>query len=143
MDEEWRGVIGHADYEVSNLGRVRSVSRVQTTSNRWGPMARRLAARMLNPQPTGKGYLSVSLGRGNENRQYVHRLVAGAFIPAWLDTGEHVNHRNGDKRDNRSVNLEWVTPAENMLHASRVLGRAGGQFGPGRARYAAGMHRPV
>lgn len=46
----------------------------------------------------------------------VHRLVAFAFVPA--DPGKHfINHKDGNKRNNRADNLEWVTRSENMQHA--------------------------
>ena len=46
----------------------------------------------------------------------VHRLVACAFVPA--DPGKHfINHKDGNKQNNRADNLEWVTRSENMRHA--------------------------
>jgi hypothetical protein len=52
----------------------------------------------------------------NRKPVYVHRLVAECFIPNPLNLSE-INHRNGNKQDNRMENLEWVTRKENMRHA--------------------------
>jgi hypothetical protein len=49
----------------------------------------------------------------------VHRLVALAF----LGNGAEVNHKNGDKADNRLENLEWTTRSDNCLHGIHVLKR--------------------
>lgn len=57
--------------------------------------------------------------------RYVHQLVARTFIgpPA---PGQEVNHRDGDRTNNRLSNLEWMTRSENQLHSRRVLGRHAG-----------------
>jgi hypothetical protein len=48
--------------------------------------------------------------------QYLHRVIATHFIPN-PDNLPHVNHKNGNKKDNRVENLEWVTPQQNYDHA--------------------------
>jgi len=98
-------------------------------------MEYRKQCREIKPCRTGTGYLSVQFTQGG-SRAYVHRLVAAAFVPN-LTGAPHINHRNGNKQDNRADNLEWVTRSQNMKHATQVLGRRGGQFGPGRVRHAA------
>lgn len=60
------------------------------------------------------GYVLVRLAR--KRRFRVHRLVAEAFLGPCPD-GHEVNHRNGNKADNRPGNLEYLTHAENQRHA--------------------------
>ena len=104
--ERWLPVVGYEGrYEVSDLGRVRSLLRA--------------APKVLKTRISPNGYEVLNLGLGN--RQYVHRLVASAFLPG--SEGDTVNHINGTKSDNRAMNLEWHTYAENTEHAYRVLGR--------------------
>src|SRR5258708_9373020 len=68
------------------------------------------------------GYKFILLSkRGVELPRMIHRLVIEAFegkIPQKIE----VNHKNGNKIDNRLVNLEQMTRSENMLHRVRVLG---------------------
>ena len=55
------------------------------------------------------------------NRKYTHRVIAAAFHRVPEDKQRYqVNHKNGDKLDNRPENLEWVTPQENAQHAYRA-----------------------
>ena len=71
-----------------------------------------------NNRSDGDGYLQVKIVgnyRGNKHT-FIHRLVAEMFIPNPLGKLE-VNHIDGNKTNNAAVNLEWVTHAENIIHA--------------------------
>lgn len=111
--EEWRPVVGWEGlYEVSNIGRVRRLSRVTTrkdgTLQTWPD-------RIMSLPLNSWGYPSVGLTRdGRKSTALVHRLVAFAFIGPG---GPEVNHKDGDKTNARVSNLEWVTSKQNKEHA--------------------------
>ncbi|WP_200411333.1 NUMOD4 domain-containing protein [Virgibacillus salexigens] len=109
-NEIWKQIDGYAGYEVSNLGRVRSLDR-----EIFGGNKRR--GKLLKPAKSKQGYLYVSLYRNRESKKMrVHRLVAFMFIPNTENKYE-VNHINGNKLNNKVNNLEWVTREENNKHA--------------------------
>ena len=73
--------------------------------------------RLLIPQNRGN-YLKVTLynDKGQRKQLSVHRIIAEVFCHKRDPNQTYVNHINGDKHDNRSVNLEWVTASENSKH---------------------------
>jgi hypothetical protein len=107
MTEEWIPVEGYEGlYEVSSLGRVQSVNRVDSSG-------KRRRSRLLKPTLSSVGYRKVSLSRGSKVRQInLHRLVALHFIPNPGDLPE-VDHINCDRADNRVENLQWVSRSDN------------------------------
>lgn len=109
-EEVWRDIPGWEGlYQVSNQGRIRSI-RVKVTK----PF-------------DAKGYKVATLHSGDrKERAGVHRFVAQAFLPN-PEGKEQVNHKNGDRSDNRVENLEWVTCQENNIHRCRVLNGGGGR----------------
>ena len=116
--ETWAPVAGWEDhYSVSSLGRVRQEQARRGTRPR----------RLMTPQLNTVGYLSVQLRDGGRRAQYlVHRLVMAAFVGDVPD-GQQVNHMNGQKTDNRRVNLEYVTRSKNVRHAFRIGLQAHGE----------------
>lgn len=115
MKEVWKVSSINNGYEVSSLGRIRSRERVVESRSgaRTGSYSRTLKAKLLSPfVAAATGYLQVRLGRSG--RQSVHRLVALEFCPGF-EEGRLVNHKNGQRDDNRAENLEWVTASRNVL----------------------------
>jgi hypothetical protein len=104
--EIWRTVEEFPEYEVSNLGRVKSLNYNGTKQ-----------AVVLKPVKQKKGYLKIGLYKNKKyySRQ-IHRLVATAFIDN-PDKLPQVNHIDGDKNNNSVYNLEWCNNRYNQLHA--------------------------
>lgn len=76
-------------------------------------------------QSEHKGYRRVALSHENKRQIYpVHVLVARAFLENPLNK-PFVNHRDGNKRNNHALNLEWCTRQENQQHSREVLGNTG------------------
>lgn len=125
MTEEWKAIAGYEGaYEVSSLGQVRSLDRVNGRGfNIFG--------KVLEPNPDRRGYLGVSLYSGikaSRRRRVIHQLVAEAFIGARPE-GLDVCHNDGDKTNNRADNLRYDTRSENILdavrHGTHYLSRQG------------------
>ena len=116
--EVWKDITGYESrYEVSDLGRVRSLDRYSKhNTSKTGFILQK--GQMLKPYMSKKGYLKVDLGDGFGKRKsvYVHRLVAIAFIDNPMNYNQ-VNHIDGVKTNNRLDNLEWCNNSMNQLHA--------------------------
>jgi hypothetical protein len=82
-----------------------------------GEVFSHISKKYLKKQCNGNGYLCVYLSfNGVQTKHFIHRLVASAFIEN-PDDKKTVNHKNGDKKDNRVKNLEWASYSENHVHA--------------------------
>ena len=119
MKEEWRPIHGFLGYyEVSNLGRVKSVDRY--VPNPKGGKALR-KGKILEGTIDNYGYRRYTLRKGIEKKTHKrgHKLVADAFIPNPKDL-TIINHLDGDKQNNHISNLEWCTHRQNSQHAESM-----------------------
>ncbi len=129
MEEIWKDVVGYEGlYQVSNLGRVKSVKHYVPT---------KAGAKRLSPSKVrinefdGKYYHVILYKSGKRKVCLVHRLVAEAFIQN-KDNKATVNHKDGNKLNNfvyvnpdgsidqEKSNLEWCTNSENLKHAFKT-----------------------
>lgn len=118
MTEQWRDVLDYEDsYQVSNLGRVRSLDRI-VPHKKFGTWKRR--GRLLCSQPTDRcGHLAVRLYiEGIGRTIQVHRLVAAAWIGP-CPSGQQVRHGPNGVMDNSVSNLCYGTPSEDGLDKRR------------------------
>jgi hypothetical protein len=121
MTEQWRPVVGYEGlYEVSSHGRVKRVKASPGTR----------AGKILRNTITNTGYFTCAMCvNGTRKTFLVHRLVAFAFVDG--DTSLTVNHKDGDKTNNVSSNLEWITQSENTKHSFQTgLANTSTQFKP-------------
>ena len=106
MAIEWREIV--PGYMVSSGGDV--------TSNK------RSGLRILRPTVPAGGYLRLKIfTNGRPRRCSIHRLVAEAFLPPKPTPAHEINHKDGNKTNNRVENLEWVTKSQNIQHRFAVL----------------------
>ena len=119
--EIWKPIKGYEGlYEVSNLGRVRSLTRVFVSKRGWINTWR---GRTLIPLMK-KGYCHIGLSKSNKVRHYrINRLVAEAFIPN-PDNLPQVNHKDENPQNNRVDNLEWCSAKYNTNYGTALIRKA-------------------
>ena len=106
--EDYKGL-----YQVSNLGRVRGLDRIDGSGRGW-------KGRMLSGKLRKNGYREVILCRdGKRKYMLVHRLVAEAFLPN-LDNLPQVNHKDENPNNNQVDNLEWCDSQYNNNYGNHI-----------------------
>ena len=105
--EEWREIKDFGGLlEVSSLGNVRFKE----------------TQKVIRAHKSSNGYLQIKFRFDGKVRQpLLHRLVLSGFAAQPSEAHCQVNHKNGDKEDNRVENLEWATPSQNIRHRFQVL----------------------
>lgn len=113
-NELWKDIKNYEGlYQVSNLGRVKSVKR-DVVSKKGQIM--RIEEKIKTLSNNGKGYLVATLYKnGKSDRLYVHRLVCDAFIPN-VNNHPCVNHKDENRQNNNVENLEWCTYSYNNTY---------------------------
>lgn len=108
MNEKWKPVKGYEElYEVSNMGRVKSLNYNHTGKER-----------ILKSCKNSAGYLIIELYKNGIGKCYtIHRLVAEAFIPN-IDNLPDINHKDENKANNYVNNLEWCTTKYNINYGT-------------------------
>lgn len=106
--EIWKDIVGYEGlYQVSNIGRVRSLPRNSTKG------------KILKPR-LQHDYYTVHLSKnGKTINKLIHRAVAESFLTNNYNLPE-VNHIDGDKLNNRLDNLEWCSTSYNAIHAFKL-----------------------
>jgi len=111
--EEWRDIAGYEGlYQISNIGRVKSLDRIIDEKHH-------VKERIMKPYKT-RGYYSVHLSKDNIKKAFlVHRLVAGAFIEN-PNNLPYINHKDEGRTNNCVDNLEWCTKLENNIYGTKI-----------------------
>jgi hypothetical protein len=108
----WKDIPGYeGEYQASKCGRIKSIDRVIVTKN---GQLRKYKGSERKPQKHSSGYLAINLRQSDQHLW--HRLIALTHHEKAADKS-FVNHKDGNKLNNHSDNLEWSTRQENETHA--------------------------
>ena len=101
MIEEWKRIEEFPNYYISNTGKVKGYNFIKST--------------FIN----NCGYECIIFKVGNkQNLRLIHRLVAQYFVDGWFE-GAQVNHKDENKLNNNSDNLEWCSRSYNANYGHR------------------------
>lgn len=126
--DKWKPLPGNDNYLLSIDGRVYSKS----------------ARKCVATPPNSHGYLYVGTKtKGARKNFLIHRVLMQVYGPAQPEGKPHINHRNGNKQDNRLENLEWCNRSENMKHSIHVLGNPKPPSHLGRTGALSKLSKPV
>ena len=109
MEEKWKTIEGYPNYQVSSLGRVKSLNYRRTKKEK-----------ILKLIKNRNGYLQVNLCKGKKKKNmYIHRLVASAFVQNNSIFNTEINHIDECKTNNCASNIEWSTREHNVNFGTR------------------------
>lgn len=117
--EIWKDIKGYEKrYQVSNLGRIKSLER--TISTKYFNRKNIVKEKLLTPFITNCGYCVVTLFlNGKRTKHLVHRIVAETFLPN-SNFLPFVNHIDENKLNNHVENLEWCTARYNVNYSNTI-----------------------
>lgn len=123
MNEEWRDIQGYEGlYQVSNLGRVKSLARticMASDSKTLRPYTYRRKERVMSAGVC-RGYCNIPLKKNGESQTHlIHRLVASAFIPN-PNGYQEINHKDRNPLNNCVDNLEWCSRLYNVHYDGAI-----------------------
>lgn len=116
MKEIWKDIPNYEGlYQVSNLGRIMSLERNINQFNGHQTIEKKINKRILKTTKQNSGYVVVKLSQNGKSKTFsVHRLVARVFMG---ESTLQVDHKDGNKENNKLNNLEYVSSFENMKRA--------------------------
>lgn len=115
-EEKWKAIAGYEGYEISSLGKVKSLNYKRTGKEK-----------ILKPKNNGKGYLRVALYKDGKCKYFlIHRLVGEAFIPNPMGLPE-INHKDENKSNNIASNIEWCDRRYNNNYGTHTERSAAAQ----------------
>ena len=112
MIEIWKDIPNYENcYQVSNLGNVKSLDKLDT-------LGRRVKGKLMKAKIRKDGYLEVTLRKNNHEKHYlIHRLVAMTFIDN-MNNYKEINHKDENKTNNNVNNLEWCNRSYNINYGT-------------------------
>lgn len=122
--EQWKDIKGYEGlYQVSNLGRVKSLERYKKNNGNTETL---IGEKILKQSINNKGYCRIHLCKDAHKKAFsVHRLVAEAFIPNPYNISPYIkpeiNHKDEDKTNNNADNLEWCDSKYNNNYGNHNI----------------------
>ena len=102
--EEWKDILGYSEYQVSNMGRVRSYAK---------RYQRYYLLKPVTNKESGRVYVALVSDNGTTKNLSLARLVAHAFVEGFSEVNNTVEHSDNDVTNNKAANLQWVSQKRN------------------------------